>query len=155
MGIDNPRKTTLRGLVIDKKGRILVCYYRRYRTYMSPGGHLDDGETFLEALKREMWEEVGATEVKVLEHIIDLYTVPNDTLSKYYLIEIDKVDTKNRELEPGEIKDGLTLRWATIQDIVEHNNIEYYRALKNEEGKPYMIKRELEFFKEVWEKYFD
>lgn len=153
MGIDNPKETTLRGLVIDKKGRVLVCYYKRFKTYMSPGGHLDEGEALLQALKREMWEEVGATEVKVIEHVMDIYTTPDDTLSKYYLVEIDKVDTKNRELEPGEIRDGLTLRWANIQDIIEHNNKEYYRALMKDEGKPYMIKRELEFYKHVWENY--
>ena len=153
MSLSNPKETTLRGLVFDKKGRILVCYYKKYKTYMSPGGHLDEGEELLHALKREMWEEVGATKVKVLEHIMDIYTVPDDTLSKYYLIDIDKVDLKNRELEPGEIKDGLTLRWSKIEDIVAHNNIEYYQALKNDEGKPYMIKREIEFYKFVWEKY--
>lgn len=153
MSITNPKETTLRGLVFDKKGRILVCYYKKYKTYMSPGGHLDEGESLMEALKREMWEEVGATKVKVLEHIMDIYTTPDDTLSKYYLIEIDKVDLKHRELEPGEIADGLTLRWAKIEDIVEHNNVEYYHALKNDIGRPYMVKRELEFYKTAWEKY--
>lgn len=153
MSIENPKYTTLRGLVFDTKGRILVCYYKKYRSYMSPGGHLDEGETLLQALKREMWEEVGSTEIKVKEHIMDIYTIPDDTLSKYYLITIDKVDLKNRELEPGEIEDGLTLRWANISDIVGHNNKEYYQALKNDEGRPYMIKREIEFYKTVWEKY--
>lgn len=153
MSIENPKHTTLRGLVFDDKGRILVCYYKKYRTYMSPGGHLDEGETLIQALKREMWEEVGATEVKVKEHIMDIYSIPDDTLSKYYLITIDKVDLKNRQLEPGEIKDGLTLRWANIKDIVEHNNIEYYNALKNDIGRPYMVKREIEFYKTVWERY--
>lgn len=153
MSLKNPKHITLRGLVFDKKGRILVCYYKKYKTYMSPGGHLDEGEELIHALKREMWEEVGATKVKVIKPIIDLYTVPDDTLSKYYLVEIDKVDTKNRELEPSEIKDGLTLRWANIQDILEHNNQEYYRALLNEEGKPWVIKREIEFYKLVWREY--
>jgi hypothetical protein len=82
-----------------------------------------------------------------------LYTPKDDTLSKYYLVEIDKVDLKNRELEPGEIADGLTLRWAYIEDIINHNNKQYYKALQEDEGKPYLIKRELEFYKEVWENY--
>ena len=155
MSMENPKHTTLRGLVFDSKGRILVCYYKKYKTYMSPGGHLDEGENLMDALKREMWEECGCKKVTVIEHIMDIYTKPDDTLSKYYLISIDKVNTKQRELEPGEIKDGLTLRWANIKDIVDHNNMEYYRALKNDEGRPFMIKRELEFYKTVWEKYCD
>lgn len=153
MSINKPKEITLRGLVIDKKGRILTCYYRKYNTYMCPGGHLDEGETYEEALKREMWEECGSKEVKIIKHLVDLYTPKDDTLSKYYLVEIDKVDLKNRELEPGEIADGLTLRWAYIEDIINHNNKQYYKALREDEGRPYLIKRELEFYKEVWEKH--
>lgn len=153
MSLKDPREITLRALIINNKNKILTCYYKKYNTFMCPGGHLDEGETYEEALKRELYEECGSTEVDIKKHLLDLYTYKDDTLSKYYLVDINKIDLKHRNLEAGEVSDGLTLKWASIEDIINVNTKQYYNSLRDEKGKPYLIKRELEFYKEVWEKY--
>ena len=47
-------------LILNKKGRLLVCErVKSDGAWQFPQGGVDDGETALEALFREVWEEVG------------------------------------------------------------------------------------------------
>lgn len=145
-------ETTVRGIVVHPKTKkVLMCYYDRWDTYMVPGGHKDSpDETDYETLKREMYEECGSTDIRIIKHLINLYIDKKDSLHKYYLIEIDKIDTQNRNLEPEEVIDGLTLRWVTPEEVIKTNTKAYYDSimLDNLKSLP-LIKREIVLFNEL------
>ena len=89
--------------------------------------------------KQSITVELAADE----RHGYHLYTYPkNDTMAVV-------IDLKHRDLEEGEIKDGLTVVWQDINEIIRSNTQEYYKSLVNSQGQPYIIKRELEFFKTI------
>ena len=143
-------ETTIRAIVIHPKTKkVLMCYYKRWDTYMCPGGHKDsDKESDYETLKREMFEECGATDIKIMKHLINLYIDKEKSLHKYFLTKIDKIDLENRDLEPEEVIDGLTLVWVTPEEIINTNKRAYYNSilLDNIKSLP-LIKREICLFK--------
>ena len=47
------------GIIIDPKGRLLVVRKQNTHKYMLPGGKIDEGESPIEALMRELHEQKG------------------------------------------------------------------------------------------------
>ena len=48
------------------KGKYVFCYNEKRRGWEISGGHIEKGEDWLEAARRELYEEAGATEVKII-----------------------------------------------------------------------------------------
>lgn len=139
-------ETTIRGIVVHPKTKkVLMCYYKGWKTYMCPGGHVDGKESDYTALKREMFEECGTTEIKIVKHLVTLKV--NNSLHKYYLIKVNKIDPNNRNLEPEEVIDGLTLKWVTPEEVIKTNTKAYYDSivLDNLDSLP-LVKREICLF---------
>ena len=53
-------------------GQWVFCMHKERDTWESPGGHIDQGETPLEAAKRELYEETGAIDFDI-EPLCDYY----------------------------------------------------------------------------------
>lgn len=145
-------ETTIRGIVVHPKTKkILMCYYDNWKTYMVPGGHVDnDNESDYDTLKREMFEECGATEIKIVKHLVNLLVKNKDnkSLHKYYLIKVNKIDPNNRNLEPEEVIDGLKLKWVTPEEVIETNKKAYYNSiLLDNLGSLPLVEREISLFK--------
>jgi 8-oxo-dGTP diphosphatase len=47
-------------------GKWVLCFHRNRHKWECPGGHVESGETPLEAAKRELFEETGAVEFDII-----------------------------------------------------------------------------------------
>lgn len=47
------------------QGKWVFCQHKARNTWELPGGHIEPGETALEAARRELYEETGATEWEI------------------------------------------------------------------------------------------
>ncbi|NLL01235.1 MAG: NUDIX domain-containing protein [Clostridiales bacterium] len=54
------------------KGKWIFCKHKDRDIWENPGGHIDEGETPLEAAKRELYEETGAINFDI-EPLCDYY----------------------------------------------------------------------------------
>ena len=70
-------REVVRGVVI-KDDKILLVYPKNEVIYGTPGGGIDEGETKLEALHREMKEEVGASKIEIIEYIGTMTSLRTD-----------------------------------------------------------------------------
>ena len=62
-------------IVARYRGRWVMCRHIDRETYECPGGHRESGETVLEAARRELYEETGATDYELIP--VSIYSVDN------------------------------------------------------------------------------
>jgi ADP-ribose pyrophosphatase YjhB (NUDIX family) len=98
------RVTSAGGIVLNKEGKILLVN-QKHLSWGFPKGHVEKGETNLEAAKREIYEESGVSE---LEYIKDfgkyerhkISSDGGDDLSQLKTIFMFLFRTKQQELGP-------------------------------------------------------
>ncbi|MBU2159272.1 NUDIX domain-containing protein [Patescibacteria group bacterium] len=98
------------GVLIIRDGKILLgkrIASHGADTYQIPGGHLEFGETFEETAKREAYEEVGLTDLKV----IGLVSVVNDRVYDKHFVSIGML-TESAEGDPVAMEPLKSADWA-------------------------------------------
>lgn len=108
---------------------ILLLYTKRYHDYSLPGGGIDEGESKIDGLIRELKEETGAHNVQNIkefgryEEFRPWYKNDFDVVemqSYCYTCTIDE-ELKEPELEAHEINNGMRPLWVNIHEAIEHN----------------------------------
>jgi 8-oxo-dGTP diphosphatase len=112
------KKTIGVGVIWNQQGQILID--RRRPTgvlggfWEFPGGKIETGETAIECIKREIWEELGIV-IEVGKHLITIahtYAHLNVTLIVHHCQYIDGVP---QPIECDEI------RWVNLEELDKFN----------------------------------
>ncbi|MFT5756832.1 MAG: ADP-ribose pyrophosphatase YjhB (NUDIX family) [Alteromonadaceae bacterium] len=138
------RKAT-RAIVLNGDD-ILLLYTKRYHDYSLPGGGIDEGESNITGLIRELKEETGAHNVQniqefgLYEEFRPWYKAGFDIMhmqSYCYICTIDD-ELRDPQLESHEINNGMHPIWMNIHQAISHNE----DTIKNSMKKGLSIERE-------------
>jgi 8-oxo-dGDP phosphatase len=111
-------------IALDDHGRVaLVRQYRhpvRHRLIEPPAGLLHVGEDYLQAMQRELAEEVGLA-ARSWAVLVDLFTTPGilgESLRIYLARDLTAVDAPDGFSREGE-EAHMDIGWASLDDLVE------------------------------------
>ena len=114
----------VKALIVSSDNKILLV--NNYQDYQFPGGHMENNETYSEALKRELLEETGIdfNIEKDIEPVLKLYsyyeeyheTKENTLLEiNYFIIRSDKyIDIDNLNLTKEEENGDFSLTYISL-----------------------------------------
>ena len=136
-------RPSVRGILVRGE-TVAMVHSLKYDYYKFPGGGIEEGESKLDALCREVREEAGlqvrpdsVTEfglVRRIEQRDQKYIFLQDNL--YYLCQAEE-DLAAQELDAYEAEERFTLEWVTPKQAIEIN-----RSRDHGPKNPHMIERE-------------
>lgn len=141
-----------RAIVIDGDN-ILLLYTERYHDYSLPGGGIDEGESIIDGLKRELKEETGAQNIEVIAEFglyeeyrpwhKDSFDIIH-MLSYCYVCSISDILAETA-LESHEVQNGMTPVWINLFDAIKHNE----QTIQSSDKKGLSIERETFLLKKI------
>jgi len=136
--------------IVIKGEQILLMFTQRYNDYSLPGGGVDEHESLIEGVKRELEEETGAQAITNIQPfgLYEEYRPHQSTkhfpmcsimhmLSYCYTCDI-AAELGEKKLEDYEIKNGMSVGWVSIDDAIAHNK----NTMKNDAKQGLSIERE-------------
>lgn len=119
-----------RVIVLNKKNEIFLFQYmfdylaESHTIWITPGGGLEEGESFEDALKRELFEELG---VQVMEECPEvyyrnpLYTMNNGevikSVERFFLVSLEDEQFSYANWTESEKNRMLAGKWWSVEEI--------------------------------------
>ncbi len=101
--------------IVDKNMVLMINRKNSWKGWSFPGGHLEDGESMLECIKREIFEETGLIVKNIsymgFAHFYNTENHKRHIISNYFCNEFEGNITK--------MCDEGDLRWISISDILK------------------------------------
>ena len=120
--------TRARAILINSNDEVLMCYSNGLQHYEFPGGHLEEGETLEDGLKREILEETGiiidSADINPF-YAIKYYCKNYHDSGKnrlveiyYYVVYCDSVyDDSKKQLDTNEIIQKYECKYINVNNL--------------------------------------
>lgn len=121
-------RETVRAVVINGANQVLLIYSNRYNDYTFAGGGIKQGESHELALKRELFEELGAKEIAIISYMGCIEEIKYGILedryvylqtSHFYTVTISSYEKTT--LIGREKWHGIEPKWMMPYDAIVHN----------------------------------
>ncbi len=136
------QRTAARAIVLDNKNRVALMYAHSNDYYKLPGGGVEAGEDTIQALKRELIEEIGC-QVEILDKVgitVEYRDQHKMTQTSYCYLARQIGDKMPSSFTVSEIAEGFQAVWVkNIDKAIEL----VARCKTSSYGGQFMVKREL------------
>lgn len=109
-----------RAVVRNREGKIGLVYVEKYDLYAMPGGGVEDGESPLDTVRREVREEAGCTcgEIAPLGVVYENRGSQNFVQQSWYYAVDAEEDNLSLTLTDKEKENGSQIRWFTLEEAI-------------------------------------
>lgn len=139
-------RKSARAILLNAENEIAIQYLANHNFHKLPGGGVDPGETVVEALAREIQEEVGCTLniIKEIGMVVE-YRKEHTLLhmSFCYLAQVIGPIMESH-LEEAEIAEGMSTLWMSPEEAIRKMETDVPNTYQ---GK-FILQRELAFLRE-------
>ena len=119
-----------RAIVLNKNNEIFLFQYQfdyfaeNNTIWITPGGSLEEGESFEDALKREIYEELGVQLTKECPEVYyrnPIYTLKSgekvQSVEKFFLVTLEENSFSFDHWTESEKKRMLAGKWWSVEEI--------------------------------------
>lgn len=128
INLEHKNRSTIRAVII-RDNKVLMLYSSLYNDYTFPGGGIKASETHIDALIRELNEELGAINVDIikplgytLEYRYGINSNDSIYLQKSYFYLVNTKITEQPQFIGREKEQGLHAIYVNPEEIIHHNN---------------------------------
>ena len=125
-GASPARRPTARVVIISERDRVLLSRHlldEDHGMWFTPGGALNDGGSYEQAARRELWEETGLTVdglgpcIWRRRHVFRFQSVLYEAVERYFLLRAREFEPTPAALEDYEVEDIAESRWWSADEI--------------------------------------
>ena len=145
-------RKSARAIVLDNENRIYLFQYKfdylaeNNTIWVTPGGSLEEGESFGDALKREVYEELGVELTKECPEVYyrnPIYTLKSgekiQSVEKFFLVVLEENSFSFDHWTKSEKKRMLAGKWWPVDEIEKSEEVffskDIIRILKELSGR--------------------
>jgi len=118
--------------------KVFLVHHKKAKLWLSPGGHIDKGESSLEALQREVKEELGfdyQISIQTQPFLFTMVSINNPVVPCKTHFDVwygIRTDGSNFEIDPREFNET---RWLTITEarelVIDYSNLQALDIVEN------------------------